>query len=87
MYLKEKNLYASNGDFLKKIQCPKYASIDNLQPRNNNSLNCNLCEREVLDTDQFSENELETILRKNPETCLKINLLNPMFSQYEDNKN
>jgi len=79
MILKEKNLYATNGDFLKKIQCPKSASIDNLHPKNNTSLNCNLCEREVLDTDQLSENELETILRENPETCLKINLLNPIF--------
>jgi len=83
MILKEKNLYASNGDFLKKIQCPKSASIDNLQRRNQFEMNCELCNRQVLDADQFSENELETILKENPDTCLKINLLNPMFNQYE----
>jgi len=86
MFIKNEKLYSNTGQLLKTISCPKSASIDNLQSKNNTSLNCNLCEREVLDTEQFSENELETILRKNPDTCLKINLLNPMFNQYEDNK-
>ena len=35
MFLKEKNLYATNSDFLKKIQCPKSASIDNLHQKKN----------------------------------------------------
>lgn len=83
MLIKHQKIYAANGELLKEIHCPKKVSINDLTRNNRVSFNCNFCEREVLDTDQFSENELETILRDNPDTCLKINLLNPMFNQYE----
>lgn len=83
MLIKHQKIYAANGELLKEIHCPKKVSINDLTRNNRVSFNCNFCEREVLDTDQFSENELETILRENPDTCLKINLLNPMFNQYE----
>jgi len=83
MFIKNEKLYSNTGQLLKTISCPKSALIDNLQRRNQFEMNCELCNRQVLDADQFSENELETILKENPDTCLKINLLNPMFNQYE----
>ena len=82
MFIKNKKIYAANGDLLKEIHCPKKVSIDELTRNNRVSFNCNLCEKEVLDTDHLSGQELEKILRDNPETCLKINLFNPMFNPY-----
>lgn len=77
--VKNKKIYAENGSFLKKIDCPKKITVSDLQKRSYKKLLCKSCNQNILDTEYMSEKELCQILEKDKSTCLKISKLNPMF--------
>ena len=76
----DKKIYTKEGEYLKTIQCPKKISASDLEQKNKQTLYCNKCEKDIIDTQYTSEKELIKILKKNKNTCLKISRLNPMFS-------
>jgi hypothetical protein len=74
-----KKMFTQKGEYLKTIECPKKISASDLEQKNEQTLYCNNCEKDIIDTQYISEKELVNILRDNKETCLKISRLNPMF--------
>ena len=75
----DKKIFTQEGKYLKTIQCPKKISASDFEQKNQQTLYCNNCEKDIIDTQYTSENELINILKKNKDTCLKISRLNPMF--------
>ena len=75
----DKKIFTQEGKYLKTIQCPKKILASDLEQKDKQTLYCNNCEKDILDTQYMSEKELINILKKNKETCLKISRLNPMF--------
>ena len=75
----DKNIYTEQGKFLKKIECPKRVTLRDLKQKKDNKLYCKNCERNIIDTNYISEENLISLLIKDKETCLKISLSNPMF--------
>ncbi len=77
--IKDKNIYTEKGVFLKTISCPKKISYSSLIRKTDKHMLCSSCKRNIIDTDNISEEELIDILTKDKDTCLVINRLNPMF--------
>jgi len=77
-------LYASDGTKLKTLSCPKQVKGSKLQKRNDDHFLCGHCERSIVNTDILEEDELIAILRENPDTCVYINRMNPLFSGVQD---
>ena len=75
----DKNIYMDDGHFLKKIECPKNISASDLNTQSNNRLFCNQCEKNIIDAQVISEDNLVKVLKEGKNTCLKISHLNPMF--------
>ena len=74
-----KKIFTQEGKYLKTIQCPKKISASDLEQKDEQTLYCNNCEKDIIDTQYISEKGLVNILKKNKDTCLKISRLNPMF--------
>ena len=75
----DKNIYMDDGSFLKKIECPKKISASDLNTHPDNNLFCNQCEKNIIDAQAISEDNLVKVLKEDKSTCLKISRLNPMF--------
>ena len=74
-----KKIFNQEGEYLKTIECPKKISSIDLEIKDEQTLYCNNCKKDIIDTQYISEKELIKILKKNKDTCLKISRLNPMF--------
>ena len=72
-------LYDEHGYFLKELSCPIKISMSDLERPERQTSQCRHCERAVINTDYMSEHQLVELLQKHPETCIKINRLNPIF--------
>lgn len=77
--IKDKNIYTEDDVFLKNINCPQKISVKNLVVKSPKHLLCKSCKKIIIDTEYIKEEELVKILKKDKNTCLKINKLNPMF--------
>lgn len=77
-------IYASDGTKLKTLSCPKRVKGSKLQKKLDDHFSCRHCERTIINTDILDEDELIGILRENPDTCLYINRMNPLFSGLQD---
>jgi len=77
--IKGKNLYSSEGERLKEISCPKNVKRSDLSRKEGSKLYCDNCERDIINTDFLDEEGLLVALRKQPEACVSINLMNPLF--------
>ena len=75
----DRKIFTQEGKYLKTIQCPKKILASDLEQKDTQTLYCNNCEKDIIDTQYISEKELVKILKKNKDTCLKISRLNPMF--------
>jgi hypothetical protein len=78
--VKDSNIYSDKGVFLKTIHCPKKVSYSSLIRKTDKHMLCSTCYKNLLDTDNVSENELVDALTRDKDTCLVINRLNPMFN-------
>lgn len=72
-------LYDDNGEKLKEISCPRKLQREDLLRRDDQHFDCSACSEVIINTDFMTEGELTALLREAPETCLYINLMNPMF--------
>lgn len=80
LVIRDNTIYSPDGKMLKKISCPQKMKRSNLADGINQEFKCEYCSEKVLNTDYISENDLVDILKKNPKTCLFINLANPIFA-------
>ena len=69
-------LFTDKGTLIKRLSCPLGAKWKNLDPVNgvNDKRLCTACERSVLDTAFYDDDTLLVLLKKHPDTCLKVNL-------------
>ncbi|MBF9038182.1 hypothetical protein LSUCC0246_06600 [Rhodobacterales bacterium LSUCC0246] len=81
--LRANELYTSDGKWLKTIHCPKKLKPDGLRSSKHGQLTCAECNHTVFDTDYMSEKQLVELLTNNPDSCLKINLANPIFERID----
>ena len=77
--IKDKNIYSSDGKFLKKIHCPINVSIANLNKVSEIEFNCKFCEKKVINTDYLDEVEITNLIGEDPTICLSIHPANPLF--------
>ena len=75
----DEKIFTHEGKYLKTIQCPKKISASDLEQKDEQTLYCDNCEKNIIDTQYILEKELVNILKENKDTCLKISRLNPMF--------
>jgi len=68
------------GRVLKTLSCPFKVSDSDLRAGTDLSFECKKCSRPVYDTDRMHEIEIVDLLNADPNACLKINRLNPIFS-------
>lgn len=71
-----KELFTNEGEFLKRVFCPKLMTWDRLKVNQgiSESRNCEICERHVLDTSKVEEQHLISHIIENPDSCLKLNV-------------
>lgn len=69
-----KDLFTDQGVFIKTMNCPYKMTWDNLIPIDSTVRKCAICDHSILETKDFTDEELLKIVRQNPTTCLKIDL-------------
>jgi hypothetical protein len=69
-----KDLFTSDGRFLKRLHCPLNTAWDELEPDSSTDevRHCAACHHSVTDTALVSETALVQLLRQDPDACLKI---------------
>ena len=67
-----RELFDKNGNFLKKLSCPKEPVDSDFTVCSVNSSLCKYCEREVYDTAKMTEVEVIEQLKRDPSSCLLI---------------
>ena len=77
--IKNKKIYAEDGTYLKTINCPLNVSNQDLRQISETKFSCEKCAKEVVQTDFLTEGEIIDLLTTNPDTCLKISVLDPLF--------
>ena len=77
--IQNKNIYSSDGKFLKEIHCPKNVSPENLDKVSEIEFNCMFCEKKVINTDYLDEAEITNLISEDPSICLSIHPANPLF--------
>ena len=76
-----KDIFDQDGTWLKSINCPKLAQKKDLIASSGNKYSCSLCEKTIHDTDHMTEEAIVGLLKEDPEACLSINLMNPVFEK------
>ena len=76
-----KDIFDQDGNWLKSIHCPKLAQRKDLIASSSNKYSCSLCGKTIYDTDHMTEEVIVGLLQKEPEACLSINLMNPVFEK------
>ncbi|MFK7031907.1 hypothetical protein [Flavobacterium oreochromis] len=69
-----KEIYTDNDEFVKTMNCPYKMNWDNLEITNSTMRKCTNCNHLIVDTKVFSDDEILKMVKKNPTTCLKIDL-------------
>ena len=74
-------LYADDGTYLKRLECPHSFEEANISGELKQSPLCNTCDKSLINCDYYDAETLKTMLLNDPETCLFINPCNPMFKR------
>jgi hypothetical protein len=69
-----KSVFTDKDEFVKKLSCPYKMNWDDLARTNDTKRKCSNCGHFILDTEYLTDEELLSIVSKNPDTCLKIDL-------------
>ena len=85
MVLKIQNnkIYSTDGRLIKVITCPKKVRAGDFKDINKPVFHCNQCSQDVVNTDFLSEESIIDLLKDNVDSCLSINLMNPIFEEVE----
>lgn len=77
-------LLSEDGQRLKEISCPRRMSLSALTVRVDRNFECENCTKLVVNTDFLTEDEVVELLQAAPDSCLYINLMNPIFKVEKD---
>lgn len=77
--IRKGDIYADNGEWLKKMACPKAVSYREMKQISDQAAMCRECDRLVHNTDFMSESDIVELLKYDPEACVKISIFNPIF--------
>lgn len=66
------DLYTDSGEFLKQLYCPLKKSWGEMEPMTPTARMCDSCSRVVHDTSLYSDEELVSLMAKEPGACLKV---------------
>lgn len=68
-------LYTDTGEVIKKLECRFALVAGDILPTTDDGLSrCKRCDQAIVDTNSFSDAEVLTMLRSEPDTCLKVDL-------------
>lgn len=71
-------LYTDASWFLKRLHCPLVKQWEQLDFTSSAmAKTCTTCNKAVYETSLFSDSDLQEILQKAPETCLKVDINQP----------
>jgi len=86
---KSSSLYGPDGQYIKKVFCPKAVSWNQLlaDQAEDRSRGCNQCDERIINLDTSSPESVLAILDKNPKTCVYAsnNSANVIFLKDESN--
>lgn len=69
-----KNLWDDDGNFLKRVHCPKAASRDQFADGH-----CQLCDHEVIRIDQLNERDVLKLFNEQLNPCVSFRLDSPII--------
>jgi hypothetical protein len=70
-----KRLYTDDKFLLKQLHCPYWISWDGLRATDEQGVRlCKVCERKITDTAGLRDEEVLSILERDPEACLRVSL-------------
>jgi hypothetical protein len=70
-----KRLYTDDKVFLKQLHYPYRMSWESLQATSEEGVRlCEVCERKIIDTDGLHDDELLSIVQRDPTSCLRVSL-------------
>lgn len=72
--LNTKELFTDEGNFLKVLECPKKVQASELKKLSADSYKCSFCDHIILETAGLTDEQLQQILKKDPQQCLKVNI-------------
>lgn len=68
-------VFTDEDKFLKKLFCPYNVDWDELEKTSNSTFRkCTNCDHLIVDTSFLTDDELLSMIKQNPKTCLKIDL-------------
>ncbi|WP_224485408.1 hypothetical protein [Robertkochia aurantiaca] len=71
----DKALSTDDGRLIKKMHCPKRVQWSQMiKDKNPTTRLCELCERKLIDTADYTDQELLEIVSKDPHACFKVDL-------------
>ena len=79
LVIRGRTIYSDKGFPLKEIHCPQKVSKVDLSKDDETGFQCRHCSEKVVNTDHMTEDEVVALLENKHETCLFINLANPLF--------
>jgi len=69
-----KEIFTDTGTFVKRLHCPISMMWKDMMENGSNTRACSHCDKTIYDTEHLSDAEIEHLLVKNPQACLKISL-------------
>lgn len=72
--LTTKELFTDEGNFLKVLDCPKKVQASELKKLSADSYICSSCDHTILETAGLTDAQLQKIVEKDPQQCLKVNI-------------
>ena len=69
-------VFTDEGNLIKRLSCPYKIKWDALADVENTTKirSCSICDHHIIDTAFLNDKELVSIMKINPDTCLKIDL-------------
>lgn len=69
------SLYTDDNQLLKVLECPYNISWSNCTSTQNSDIRtCDICERQITDTGNFTDQQLRRLISEKPDACLKVEL-------------
>ena len=79
-----KKLFTDDNQFLKKMNCPLNIDWVKLEYFSSSSKLCNGCNKQIYDTNTFSDLQLVEIFNANPDSCVKVDLKSIMLTRHDE---
>lgn len=77
--IRNNHIYDQYDNWLKTISCPKKLATGDLDKGAKGNFTCQFCEKTIHNTDSMTEQQIVDLLVHDPDSCLSINLFNPIF--------